>query len=62
MGNIASWHEQLSNRALRGLTLDKLLNGQIVPFLRQMKFSATESGITRYTCSHTHSPLQSPVF
>ncbi|ELR11247.1 GCrich sequence DNA-binding factor-like protein [Acanthamoeba castellanii str. Neff] len=48
MGNIASWHEQLSNRALRGLTLDKLLNGQIVPFLRQMKFSATESGITRF--------------
>jgi hypothetical protein len=48
MGNIASWHEQLSNRALRGLALDKLLNGQIVPFMRQMKFAATESGITRY--------------
>jgi GC-rich sequence DNA-binding factor len=47
MGNIASWHEQLSNRALRGLALDKLLNGQIVPFMRQMKFAATESGITR---------------
>lgn len=47
IGNITSWHEQLSNRALRVMTLDKLLNGQIVPFLRQMKFAPTEAGITR---------------
>lgn len=47
MGNISSWHERLSNRALRALAVDKLLNNQIVPFLRQLKFAPNEEGISR---------------
>jgi len=48
IGNITSWHEQLSNRALRVMAMDKLLNGQVVPFLRHMKFPATQEGISRF--------------
>jgi hypothetical protein len=36
-GNIVSWHQQLSNRALRALAVDKLLQGILLPFLRQWK-------------------------
>ncbi|KAL6065087.1 PAX3- and PAX7-binding protein 1 [Balamuthia mandrillaris] len=44
--NIASFHKSLSNRALQALCLDKILNPELIPFLRKLET----------TLDNTHNP------